>query len=31
VTLLVVGALTSIPAGIGARTPVAEILQSELA
>ncbi|MGA2304315.1 MAG: FtsX-like permease family protein [Acidimicrobiales bacterium] len=31
VTLLVVAMLTSIPARIGARTSVAEILQSELA
>jgi len=30
-TLLVVAALTAIPARIGARRPVAEILQSELA
>ena len=31
VTLLVVATLTSVPARIGARTSVAEILQSELA
>ena len=30
-TLLVVAGLTAIPARIGARRPVAEILQSELA
>jgi hypothetical protein len=30
-TVLVVAGLTAIPAGLGARRPVAEILQSELA